>query len=179
MSNPFIEPGSIKVELERRRRERFKTGVYAVLGTATIFLIGMLIQGCRHQQQALSDPTADVQANAATNLISSQAASNSVATQQAGSSNAIATAPTPSAEVVGSNSIPAPSILDAPAPITSPDFTLYTVKRGDSLARIARQHGTTIKAIKTANGLKSDLLPAGRKLKLPKTHPTAAALAGI
>ena len=53
----------------------------------------------------------------------------------------------------------------------------YTVKAGDTLAKLARSHGTTIKAIRTANALKSDQLHPGQKLKLPagKTSPPAEA----
>ena len=43
----------------------------------------------------------------------------------------------------------------------------YVVKRGDTLARIARVHGTTVRAIKSANGLTSDRLVAGRSRKMP------------
>lgn len=55
----------------------------------------------------------------------------------------------------------------------------YTVKAGDTLAKIARAHGTTIKAIRAANTLKSDQLHPGQKLKLPagKTAAPAATTA--
>ncbi|MCM1451328.1 MAG: LysM peptidoglycan-binding domain-containing protein [Clostridium sp.] len=46
--------------------------------------------------------------------------------------------------------------------------TTYTVRKGDSLDKIARKHGVTVKAIKTANGLKNDKIQAGQKLKIPK-----------
>jgi membrane-bound lytic murein transglycosylase D len=42
-------------------------------------------------------------------------------------------------------------------------------KPGDTLDRIARAHGTTVRAIKAANGLTSDRIVAGRSLKLPAT----------
>ncbi len=41
------------------------------------------------------------------------------------------------------------------------------VRRGDTLFQIARNHGTTVKALKSENGLKSDVLKAGRKLRIP------------
>ncbi len=50
MTNPFLQPGSLLAEQERRRREKFKVGVYSVLITAAIFLAGLLIQGCIHVQ---------------------------------------------------------------------------------------------------------------------------------
>jgi len=47
MLNPFLEPGSLRVEQEKRRRHRFKLGMYAAFATLMIFLLGLLIQGCR------------------------------------------------------------------------------------------------------------------------------------
>ena len=44
----------------------------------------------------------------------------------------------------------------------------YVVKTGDTLVRIARTHGTTVKAIKMANGLTSDRITVGRSLKIPQ-----------
>jgi len=45
----------------------------------------------------------------------------------------------------------------------------YVVKSGDTLDRIARAHGTTVRAIKAANGLTSDRIVVGRSLKMPGT----------
>ena len=50
----------------------------------------------------------------------------------------------------------------------------YVVKAGDSLAKIARQHGTTAKAIQAANNLKTTRINAGQKLKLPAARSTVA-----
>ena len=44
--------------------------------------------------------------------------------------------------------------------------TTYTVKRGDTLSKIAKEHGTTVKNIKDANGLTSDTIHVGQTLKL-------------
>jgi len=43
----------------------------------------------------------------------------------------------------------------------------YVIQRGDSLSVIAQRHGTTVKALRAANNLKTDLILAGEKLKLP------------
>ncbi|MCE9615030.1 MAG: LysM peptidoglycan-binding domain-containing protein [Lentisphaerae bacterium] len=43
----------------------------------------------------------------------------------------------------------------------------YVVKSGDILSRIAVRNGTTVAALKDANGLKSDRLSVGQKLKIP------------
>ncbi|MCO6186146.1 peptidoglycan DD-metalloendopeptidase family protein [Rhizobium sp. L1K21] len=48
---------------------------------------------------------------------------------------------------------------------------LYEVKSGDSLGRIAANHGTTINALRAANGLTSDNIRIGQKLKVPGSAP--------
>jgi LysM repeat protein len=49
---------------------------------------------------------------------------------------------------------------------------IYVVKSGDTLQKIAHDKGTTVKAIKAANSMKTDRLLVGKKLKLPA--PTKA-----
>jgi len=49
-----------------------------------------------------------------------------------------------------------------------PKPTIYRVRRGDTLEKIAKKHDTTIAALLKANGMKlKDPLYAGRKLKIP------------
>ncbi len=43
----------------------------------------------------------------------------------------------------------------------------YTVQRGDSLGLIAKRFGTSVSALKAANGLRSNLIHKGQKLQLP------------
>ena len=53
----------------------------------------------------------------------------------------------------------------------------YTVKSGDTLTRIAKKNGTTVKAIKAENNLTTDHIKVGLKLKIPvkDTTPTPTA----
>ena len=44
----------------------------------------------------------------------------------------------------------------------------YKVKKGDTLGAIAIRYGTTVKAIKRANGLKSDLIRINQTLSIPR-----------
>lgn len=55
----------------------------------------------------------------------------------------------------------------APAKQKSQSSTVYKVRKGDTLDKIARSHGVTVKAIQDANGLKSTLLQIGQKLTIP------------
>lgn len=45
--------------------------------------------------------------------------------------------------------------------------TEYTVKRGDSLSKIASQFGTSVRAIKASNGKSTDMIRVGEKLVIP------------
>jgi LysM repeat protein len=42
------------------------------------------------------------------------------------------------------------------------------VKSGDTLSSLARRYGSSVARIKSANGLKSDLIRNGRKLIIPR-----------
>jgi LysM repeat protein len=50
----------------------------------------------------------------------------------------------------------------------------YTVKSGDTLTKIAKAHGTTVKAIKAASDLTTDHIKVGQKLKIPAKAEAAA-----
>lgn len=51
----------------------------------------------------------------------------------------------------------------------APKARTYTVKKGDTLGAIARRNGTSVKALKRANGLKSDLIHINQKLTIPRS----------
>lgn len=44
---------------------------------------------------------------------------------------------------------------------------VYKVKKGDTLASIARKHGCTVAQLRKANGMKKNILRAGQKIMLP------------
>jgi len=54
-----------------------------------------------------------------------------------------------------------------PAPEPANGGKTYTVQSGNTLISIARQFGTTAKAIRNANNLKTDSIKVGQKLKIP------------
>jgi LysM repeat protein len=51
--------------------------------------------------------------------------------------------------------------------VPATEGTPYTVKKGDSLAKIARQHHVALAKLKAANSLTSDLLHIGQKMVIP------------
>lgn len=52
---------------------------------------------------------------------------------------------------------------------SAPKARTYTVKKGNTLGAIARRNGTSVKALKRANGLKSDLIHINQKLTIPRS----------
>jgi LysM repeat protein len=54
---------------------------------------------------------------------------------------------------------------------------LYVVKSGDTLTKIAKAHGTTVKAIKAANNLATNRISVGKKLKIPSKAEAPAPVA--
>lgn len=73
--------------------------------------------------------------------------------------------------------LPAPSAATAPTAPTAAASgeNIYVVKSGDTLSRIATQQGTTVKAIKQLNGLTTDRITVGQKLKIPVKAPAPVA----
>jgi LysM repeat protein len=49
--------------------------------------------------------------------------------------------------------------------------TIYTVKSGDTLTKIAKAHGSTVKAIQKENGMVTTGIKVGQKLKIPAKAP--------
>jgi len=67
------------------------------------------------------------------------------------------------------------SVASSTAPVSTHESgaNTYTVKGGDNLAKIAKKQGTSVKAIREANGLTSNDIKVGQKLKIP--HKAGAA----
>jgi LysM repeat protein len=72
----------------------------------------------------------------------------------------------------------ASAVPAAPSPavaaMADQQVTAVTVRRGDSLSRIATKTGTSVEQLRAINGLRSDMLQVGQKLLL---RPTATATA--
>lgn len=69
----------------------------------------------------------------------------------------------PPATMPGVGGTTPPAALSEPGDGSQP----YTVKSGDTLSKIAQAHGTTVKALRSANNLTTDRIKVGDKLKIP------------
>lgn len=68
----------------------------------------------------------------------------------------------------------APKATTTPKATAAPKTTSHKVKKGETLGKIAAQHGTTVAAIQAANGMgKSTNIRIGQTLKIPAKKATA------
>ena len=77
----------------------------------------------------------------------------------------------------GNAAAPAPTGM-APAGTTGGE-EMYTVKSGDTLSKIAKAHGVSVKAIESENNLTTTQIKVGQKLKIPAKVEAAPAPAPV
>jgi LysM repeat protein len=159
-SNPFQIPSCLQASLQQRRRERFKKGVIAAIAGATVLLAVLLILGCNSEHARVASALA----------VASDSSTGATATSVAAptTEHPIVSLPRPAAPspIVAPSAAPIVSKLGAP--VTTSQAAIYVVKPADTLSRIAKTHGTTVSALKSANGLDTDRICVGMKLKLPE-----------
>ena len=146
-SNPFVPKGSL-LEQQSQRRSRLKLAVFCVLAVSVTGLVAMLIQGCKR-----TSPDTGIQ-------------------------------PPPFAETnppdMGVNPLPMvytnPVVVPMPTnppvvvpePVTPAAGSEYVVVNRDSLAKIAKKNGVTLKALEAANPtVQPTKLKVGQKLVIP------------
>ena len=148
----------------------------------------MLIQGCKREQTTTDGgtPQPAPELAAPTNPVSAEVSSNPVP---------VGTAPVPMGVPT-----PGPAPMATPTPVTMPPVPAataaapapeaasagtYEVAAGDTLAKIAKKNGVTLKALEAANpGVDSKKLKVKQKLNIPgksaesSTAPASPAAAG-
>jgi LysM repeat protein len=178
--NPFVPKGSL-LEQQDKRRKHMKIGVYFVLTVSVTGLMVMLIQGCKQKSadqtgdNGMPTPTTNDVAAADTNTPPPDTNPGAVTppTNIVGGLNPNTT-PTP-ISTVPQPPIPqqvSPPILPPAQPMQPVMDTSgggeYTVAKGDSLAKIARKNGVSLKALEAANpDVKPTRLKIGQKLVIP------------
>ena len=152
--NPFVPKGSL-LEQQSARRSRLKLAVFCVLTVSVTGLVAMLIAGCHHEkpQDELNPPSLDTNAPTMDTNLPPMSVSN------------------PPVMVPPAPTNP-PVILPPVAPIEplapAVGGSEYVVAKGDSLAKIAKKNGVTLKALQAANpGVVPTKLKVGQKLAIP------------
>jgi LysM repeat protein len=160
--NPFQIPDCFKLDIEQRRRERFKKTVVTAVIVSAAVVVGLLIEGCVSEKSQTHTG-----ANATENTVQTPAPTETVTpastpqAPEAGQTLSQSTLPVQSRPVAPINTA---------TPVESSSSTseaVYFVKSGDTLSRIAKTHGTTVKALKAANNLATDRIVVGEQLKIP------------
>ena len=154
--NPFIPQGSVLEQNKRRSRMKFAVGCVVIAGTAG--LTAILINGCtREKAPEVQPPAPFVDTNPPPVLD---------------------TNPPP---MMPTNPVALPPIAPPPVAPVVPEATgtEYKVVKGDTLAKIAKAHGVTLKALEDANkGVEPAKLKINQKLTIPAGGTTAPATIG-
>ena len=170
--NPFVPKGSL-LEQQSKRRSHMKIAVSCVLAVGIVGLVAMLIQGCKRNDSG-TDNTAD------NNPPPSQQDTNSnppidtnapPMTNPAGSNEAPVTAVPP---VVAPAPTPAPIPTEVPAPASAAGSE-YIVVAGDTLGKIAKKNGVSLRALEAAN---PDVNPKHLKVKQKLVIPAGGSATG-
>jgi LysM repeat protein len=163
-SNPFVPQGSL-LEQQSKRRSRMKLGVFCVLGVSVVGLMAVLIQGCKREQAP--DTTDNGMPPAPTNDMTV----TDTNLPPFETSNTVSAAPSNAPVYV-------PPVVVAPAPV-EPAGTEYVVVAHDTLGKIAKKNGVSLKALQAANpGVIPTRLKVGQKLTIPASGSAAASMAG-
>jgi LysM repeat protein len=154
--NPFVPQGSI-LEQQNKRRSRLKLAVFCSLAVGVVGLSAMLIQGCKREQPADS-------ADNSTPMIDTNTLAVIDTNAPTIDTNAPATMPP-----VETN----PPVAAAPPVETA--GTQYEVVEHDTLGKIAKKFGVTVKALEDAN---PGVIPTKLKIKQKLNIPAATGGAG-
>jgi len=153
-SNPFVPQGSL-LEQQSKRRSRMKLGVLCVLVIGVAGLTAMLIQGCKREQT--SDADNNQQPPPDTNTV-------------------VMNTNPPVVEASNPPVVAPPVVVPPPAPPVI--GTEYVVVKGDTLAKIAKKNGVSVKAVEAANpGVQPTKLKVGQKLTMPASSGGTSAAA--
>lgn len=161
--NPFVPKGSL-LEQQSKRQSRMKLAVFCVLAISVTGLMAMLIQGCKREQP---DASADNTSNVDTNL--------PTITDTNIASTEVSNPPVILPPVATNVPPPAPVLIPQPVAPEVAAGADYVVVKGDTLGKIAKKNGVTLKALKDANpGVIPTKLKVGQKLTLPAGGSSAA-----
>jgi len=158
--NPFVPKGSL-LEQQSQRRSRLKLAVFCVLAVSVTGLVAMLIQGCKREtpEPGINPLVMD------TNLPALDMTNMPVVD----TNPPVPVAPAQNNPIV--TPTPAPAALPAPVEAAGSE---YDVVAGDTLAKIAKAHGVTLKALEAANpGVNPNKLKIKQKLVIPAATKSA------
>lgn len=156
--NPFIPAVQLTLVPHHSQQERFKTWFMVVLSAHLVLVLGLLIRDYQREYAQAADSLAQQAMLTGTQAADDSAPVEALGDQPLTTKPASTTATAPAA----TQAQPSAAMASIPA---YPD-NVYVVKSGDTLSQIARDCGTSVKALKAANGLNGERLTVGQKLNL-------------
>jgi LysM repeat protein len=168
--NPFVPKGSL-LEQQSKRRSHLKIAVSCILAVGVVGLVAMLIQGCKRDNSGDNSTSADNNTPPPIQDTNNVADSNSPAMTQ------------PVTAAPGESNLPpvaaVPPPVPAEVPVTAPTEpaagTEYVVVAGDTLGKIAKKNGVSLKALEAAN---PDVNPKHLKVKQKLVIPAGGSSSG-
>jgi len=164
--NPFL-PQGVFLEQKNKARTRMKIGVLCSISFSVMFLLALLIQGCRKPNDSADNGTgtsSDMSAN-------TQQLANPQPEAAPSNSTALAN-PTPDTNVMPiapMTSAPPPAMTTTtPPPPPVAEMQEYTIVKNDKLATLAQNNHVSLSALFNANpGIDPKRLKIGQKIKIP------------
>ncbi len=162
-SNPLVPQGSLLEQHMSKGKSNLFVAVFTILAIHVVLFAGLLMQGCKREKSDTSI------ARTPTNP---PPISASYYTPTSPPPSTPATYTPAALPPVASNEV---ATTSTPPPTTEPAFTEYKVVRGDSLYKIAKDHGITLPALQKANpDLDPRRLQPGQVIQIPPPESTAA-----
>jgi LysM repeat protein len=176
--NPFVPKGSL-LEQQSKRRSSLKLGVSCALVVGVAALVGMLIQGCKREENQNPDlsnnqPPVDTNnyATSDTNPPPTEVSNPPVAPQP------MANTQPQSVPVTQPQATTPPQQVVNPNPTPEPVENQYVIVKGDTLGKIAKQNGISLKILEDANpNVSPTKLHVGQKIIIPAGASTTGASA--
>jgi LysM repeat protein len=195
--NPIIPPGSPLQRPHPETNSKLLVSVILIVTVHACVLSGLLIQGCKRQDATnagdvstnqeppfarLPPPVSGAAQEQAKMLLAPNVPSPQTnasvlpprATELGSTPDFVATPPPmPNATPGAGASQPTLAAANPGAnPAASSNPSVYVVKKGDTLTKVAKLHGTTLKALRAANNMQTDRLLVSQKLKIPAGDAT-------
>lgn len=162
--NPFVPKGSL-LEQQSLRRSRLKITVGCVLAVSICALVAMLIEGCKREAPDTSSTPPPIDTNAAPPELANTP-------PPADTNTPTMPPPTPASNAAPNMTLPPPPLPPPQQTVATPmepaAGSTYEVVSGDTLGKIAKAHGVTLKALEAANpGVDPRKLKPKQKLNIP------------
>jgi LysM repeat protein len=196
-SNPIIPPGSPLQRQQRLPDSKLLVSVFIILAVHAFVLSGLLIQGCKRQGDTVtSDFSTNEEPSYARMPVPQTPPDNAVKVPSASvmpsspvpapvlpPSTPRSETTTPAVAAVPPPQLPSSTRIENSTPVSpAPNLptlstdrpSVYVVKKGDTLTKVARMNGTTLSALRSANNLKTDRVLVGQKIKIPSADTSGA-----